>query len=780
MSAPPPRESAFESVAYAPGHPGIAPTWTSSAKDIVSTALGPSRVWATIGYGILNEVYWPWTGEPQLRDLGFIVADEHGWQEVKRVRNYTIDLPLPYVPLGVITHVGDGYTLELRVVPDPRRDTVVIAYRLNAVGKKLYVLLAPHLGGSGGHNNARAGTELVAWKDDAAMCVMADSGFARASAGYVGVSDGWQDFDRNGAMTWAYPLAEDGNVALLGELGAIEGVIALGLADTIVGAHTLAASSLTEGFDTIRRYFVHGWETWGRMLDIPEAPPAIERAAYLSACVLRAHGDRTYPGAIVASLSIPWGNTSDSTAGYHLVWTRDTVESSLALLAIGQREDARHTLAYLTAIQRADGGWSQNCFPNGEPFWAGEQLDEVGFPILLAAKLKEEDELRDAPGTTTMVRQAAAYLAKHGPISPQDRWEENAGVSPFTLGIVICALVAACEFLDAAEREYLASLADYWNARIEDWTYSERGSLSARFGVDGYYVRIGPTPAIAGLRGRIDLRNRGAQSIEVDALVGMEFLYLVRLGLRAATDPRICNTIKVSDGMLAVATPQGVAYRRYNEDGYGEHDDGSAFNGTGVGRAWPLLTGERGHYELMLGHDPLPYLETMNRMTGRGGLMPEQVWDAAPIPERDLVPGKPTGSAMPLVWAHAEFLKLLVARERKRPVELLRCVERRYAGARPDARTWHWREDLPIIILPAGRDLVVDGDAAFVLHVGFDGWSGITDMTSTPLALGRHGVRLPASLLDAHQSVEFTRYFAQTKRWEGVDHQVSRGDTAWT
>jgi glucoamylase len=758
----------------------VAPTWTSSAKDIVSTALGPSRVWATIGYGILNEVYWPWTGEPQLRDLGFIVADARGWHEVKRVRKYSIELPLPYVPLGIITHVGDDYSLELRILPDPRRDTVVISYRLTGIGKQLYVLLAPHLGGSGMNNNARAGEHLLAWKGESALCVMADAGFSRSSAGYVGVSDGWQDFDRNAAMTWTYPLAEDGNVALLGELAAVEGVIALGFAETIVGAHTLAASSINEGFDTIRRFFVHGWETWGRMLDIPDAPPAIVRAAYLSACVLRSHGDRSYPGAIVASLSIPWGNTSDSTAGYHLVWTRDTVESSLALLAIGQRDDARHTLAYLAAIQRPDGGWSQNCFPNGDPFWVGQQLDEVGFPIILATKLKEERELRDAHGTTQMVRRAATFLAEHGPISPQDRWEENSGVSPFTLGIVIVAMIAAGEFLDADEAAYLGSLADYWNARIEDWTYSERGSLSARFGVDGYYVRIGPTPAIAGLRGRIDLRNRGSQSIDVDALVGMEFLYLVRLGLRAAADPRIRNSLTVSDGMLAVDTPEGVAYRRYNEDGYGEHQDGSPFDGTGIGRAWPLLTGERGHYEVMCGHDPLPYLETMTRMTGPGGLMPEQVWDSAPIPERDLWPGKPTGSAMPLVWAHAEFLKLLVSRQRKRPVELLQCVEARYAATRPDAKTWHWRQDLPIIALPAGRDLLIEAEAAFVLHVGFDGWTGVHDLASVPLALNRHGVRLSASALAGHRSVEFTRFSPDGARWEGVDHQVGCGGDTWT
>lgn len=72
------------------GAPGIGPTWSASAKDVVTTALGPSRLWTTVGLGIVNEVYWPSTGEPQIRDLGFIVADDHEWFEVKRVNRYQV------------------------------------------------------------------------------------------------------------------------------------------------------------------------------------------------------------------------------------------------------------------------------------------------------------------------------------------------------------------------------------------------------------------------------------------------------------------------------------------------------------------------------------------------------------------------------------------------------------------------------------------------------------------------------------------------------------------
>ena len=766
------RGSRDEKGLAAPGRPGVAPTWTSSAKDLVTTSHGPGRVWATLGYGILNEIYWPSTGQPQVRDLGFIVAGPTGWREVKRVRRYTIALPAPCVPLPRVTHEGDGYRLELEIVPDPARDCLLIAHRLRGNEVKLYALLAPHLGGTDAHNSAQAAATLTAWNGSAALCLMSHGGFSRGSAGYVGRSDGWQDFAAHGAMTWTYASAEDGNVALLGELPQAEGVLALGFAATVQGAETLAASSLHDGFDAIRQSFVSTWQTWGQTLRIPDAPSAIRAQAYLSAAVLRAHEDRNYPGAIVASLSIPWGNTSNSIAGYHMVWTRDAVEAALGLLAVGQCDDARRALSYLMAIQRPDGSWSQNCFPDGRPFWTGIQLDEVAFPVLLAVKLRELGELGRVDGVPDMVHRAMAYLVANGPVSPQDRWEELAGISPFTLGVVIAALVGARPYLAPAEADYAGSLADYWNERIEDWTYIARGPLAAELGVDGYYVRIGPSPALCGLRGRIELSNRLDAIVDAAAIVGMEFLYLVRLGLRQARDVRIRDSLVVSEKLLGVQTPNGIAYHRYNEDGYGEHDDGRPYDGTGVGRAWPLLTGERGHYDVLSGSDPLPWLEAMSRMTGPWGMIPEQVWDTDPIPERDLWPGKPTGSAMPLVWAHAEFLKLLVARGHKRPIELLDSVRERYGAANHACRAWHWRQDLPFSQLPRGRDLVIEADTPFVLHIGFDGWLDVRDPPSQPLPWGRHGVRLAADELAARDRIDFTYRFVDPPRWEGADHEV--------
>ena len=569
----------------ASGWPGIAPTWTSSAKDMVTTALGPSRVWATLGYGIVNEVYWPSAGRPQIRDLGFIVAGRSGWHEVKRVARYQLSLPEPYIPLPRIVHQGEGYRLELEVSPDPLRDAIVVSFRLTGEDVTLYALLAPHLDGSGWHNNARTDGDLLAWKDGNAVHLTSDCGFSRTSAGYVGYSDGWQDFSRHGEMRWTYGEALDGNVALMGELTSTEGVLALAFADTPEGARTLGHSSLHHGFETVRRSFAAQWEGWAKDLIIPEAPDEIRREAYLSAMVLKVHEGRTYPGAVVASLSVPWGNATDNPGGYHLVWTRDAVEAGLALLSVGQIDDARCMLTYLIATQRPDGGWSQNGFPDGRPFWTGVQLDEVGFPILLAAKLQEYGALDGLGGIAEMIRRAAGYLAQNGPISPQDRWEENAGISPFTLGIEIAALVAAADHLPAEDRPYALSLADYWNERLEEWTYVEGGAFIEEFGVEGYYVRIAPAMSEGGLCGRVDVRNRGGERVPAVTLIGMEYLYLPRLGLRDPRDPRIQNTLKITESILKVETPHGIAYHRYNGDGYGEHEDGRPFDGT----AWPRV-----------------------------------------------------------------------------------------------------------------------------------------------------------------------------------------------
>ncbi len=760
----------------APGKPGIDPTWSSSAKDMVSTALGSSRLWATFGYGIVNEVYWPSTGQPQIRDLGFIIAGPKGWTEVKRADHYVITTPKAYVPLPKVVHEGEGYRLEVEYLPHPLRDSLLIRYRLDGENLKLYVLLAPHLNGDRKDNTAWAGEDLSAHLGGVAVSLRNDAGFSKASAGYAGFSDGWQDFSQHGAMTWSYPTASEGNVALTGELPANGGVMALSFAETIEGARTLSRSSLADDYDEIHDMFVGQWESWGETLSIPYSSPELQREAELSAAVIKIHEDRTYGGALVASLSVPWGSSHDDLGGYHLVWTRDAVEAAFAMIAVGQTQDAARTLAYLIGTQAENGSWAQNYFPDGRGYWTGNQLDEVALPVLLACKLKSVGALTIAVPVETMIRKAVAYMVTNGPVSDQDRWEENAGVSPFTLTIAIAALVAAADFFAADEKAYVLSLADSWNERIEAWTYVTSGPFCAPCAVDGYYIRLAPRDIDGGLRGHIMVKNRDDDgSIAAGDLVGMEFLSYVRAGLRAADDPRIVNTVKVVDTFLKVDTPSGPSYHRYNGDGYGENVDGTPFDGSGVGRLWPLLTGERGHYAVQAGQDAKPYLEAMVRMTGPGGLIPEQIWDVEAVPHLGLYPGKPSGSAMPLVWAHAEFLKLLAAATNGRPAELLEAVETRYGGKPPDAKVWHWRLMSPIDVLPRGKSILIEGSEPFLLHFGFNGWYRTEDLHSTPTAFGMHGVEIAAGDLDSANSLEFTFYCPDRDQWLGQDFKVMLG-----
>jgi glucoamylase len=763
----------------APGKPGIDPTWSSSAKDMVSTALGSSRLWATFGYGIVNEVYWPSTGQPQIRDLGFIIAGPNGWTEVKRADHYIITTPKAYVPLPAVVHEGEGYRLELEFLCHPLRDSLLIRYRLEGEGLKLYVLLAPHLNSDRKGNTAWAGTDLAAQLGGVAVSLWNDCGFGMTSAGYTGFSDGWQDFSQNGTMTWSYPEASDGNVALTAELPETSGVLALAFAGTLEGARTLARSSLADEYAEVKRMFVEEWDLWGNTLKIPYTSPELQREAELSAAVIKIHEDRTYGGALVASLSVPWGSSHDDLGGYHLVWTRDAVEAAFAMIVVGQTQDAARTLAYLIGTQAENGSWAQNYFPDGRGYWTGNQLDEVALPILLACKLKSVGALTLAVPVETMLRKGVACGVGLGPVCDQDRWEENAGVSPFTLTVAICALVASAEFFSAAESQYMLALADSWNERIESWTYVMGGPFCSAANVPGYYIRLAPMAADGGIHGHVLVRPRDDDgSIAAGDLVGMEFLYYVRAGLRAPDDPRVVDTVKVVDEFLKVDTPSGPSYHRYNGDGYGENPDGSGFDGSGIGRLWPLLTGERGHYAVQMGESATPYLEAMVRMTGPGGMIPEQIWDTEAIPHCGLYPGKPSGSAMPLVWAHAEFLKLLAADATGRPAEMLQAVENRYGGKVPVAKRWYWRQTTPIDVLPAGKSIVIELAEPFLLHFGFNGWHRAEDLQSAPTAFGMHGVEIDAGDLDSANSLEFTMYFAARQQWMGTDYVVGLGAAA--
>jgi glucoamylase len=495
----------------------------------------------------------------------------------------------------------------------------------------------------------------------------------------------------------------------------------------------------------------------------------------VSTIVLRSHLDKTFPGAMVASLSIPWGDSGNERGGYHLVWPRDLVETAGALLALGADQEARDTLRYLMATQLRDGHWHQNQWLGGTPYWQGIQLDETAFPVLLAAALDEREALAGIE-VEDMVRRALGFIARTGPATEQDRWEESAGLNPFTLAVSIAALVAGAGLLPPPAGDWAIELADFWNSNIERWTSVSGTALAQRLGVEGYYVLVLPGQALWRrdiLRAVVPIHNRpGNEQVRADELVGTEFLQLVRFGLRRPDDSLILDSVRVADALLKTDTPSGPVWHRYNCDGYGEHDDGSPYDGTGRGRGWPLLTGERGHYELALGRDPLPYLEAMRRMTSPGGMLPEQVWDADPIPSRRLAPGRPTGSAMPLVWAHAEFIKLLISRHQGHPIDRPRAVWQRYRGHRPAARHAFWWPHAPIAGLPAGAFLAVALPLPAVVHWGHDEWRDAADVPTVESGLGFHIAVLEVSRLAAGARIDFTWRWQGSGDWRDRDCTV--------
>ncbi|HEX9014026.1 MAG TPA: glucan 1,4-alpha-glucosidase [Anaerolineaceae bacterium] len=790
---------------FAPGWPGHTPRWTSSAKSGVGASLSlASHVWFTIGYGILDEVYFPRLDRACTRDLGLIVTDGRSYfSEEKRSAKHAISCPTPGVPAYHIESTEDSgrYQILKDILADPARDAVLTRVRFVPLTGQLedyhlYVLLAPHINNMGYGNTSWVGDVkgvpmLFAERDDTGLALGSSAPWLKRSAGFVGVSDGWLDLQDHFAITWEYDRAENGNTALVGEIDLAEcgGEFMLALA---FGEHALEAghharASLLDGFDTAAAAYTSEWKDWQKALLGLDEPAHVFAQYRNSAAVLRIHEGKTFAGGIIASLSIPWGESKgdNDLGGYHLVWTRDLVESIGGLFAAGASSDAARVLRYLQVTQEADGHWPQNMWLDGTPYWQGVQIDEAAFPILLTSLAWQEGDLNPdlLDSFFPMVRQAASYILTHGPITDQDRWEEDAGFSAFTLAVEIAALLAAAEIADARGHgepaRYMRETADLWNSRLEDWIYVTGTDLARRVGVDGYYIRMAPPEAVMSgspADGILEIKNRPPENSLWKAcdIISPDALALVRFGLRSADDPRILNTVRVIDALLKVETPFGPAWHRYNEDGYGEHANGDPFDGTGIGRAWPLLTGERAHYELAAGRrDEAERLaRTMAAFAGDGGMIPEQVWDSADLPGQMLFCGRPSGSAMPLVWAHAEYVKLRRSLREQRVYDMPPQTRQRYLVEKTGSPYDFWRFDHQITSLQAGKILRIELLQPALVHWSADGWQSTEDFQARDTGLGIFNTDLDTRALPAGTRVDFTFDWVSAGHWENRNYSV--------
>jgi glucoamylase len=791
------------------GAPGLDPRWTSSVKDAVGTAYSASsRVWFTCSHGILNEVYHPTIDRAQVRDMEFLVTDgETFFHEEKR----DMESKFEYIDaeaLGVryVNSDPEGrYRLTKEIICDPHHSVVLTHVRLEGRADllprlKVYALLAPHLDNGGAGNSARAvdiagHKALLAWKNEWSLAMSSSCGFSRVSCGFVGASDGWRDLMENFRMDWEFGSATNGNIALIGELdfkcgptaGGYEFTVAFGLGE---GHHTAAQktmSALAMPFEDHRERFIEQWRRAANPEWLAAKSGDGGKLMRVSHNVLLAHEDKTYSGAFVASASIPWGQikSDDDLGGYHLVWTRDMVQTATALLACGRSETARRALVYLACTQHPDGGFAQNFWIDGTPYWKGLQLDEVAYPLILAWRLWKSDALGEMK-IFPFVERAAGFLVRHAPITQQERWEENAGYAPSTLAAAIAGLICAAEMArahDAAEfAVFLEEFADWIEKHLEDWTVTNDGVLYPE--IKRHYMRIRPPEKGAAYECEncgdeiVRLANRppGARTeFEAREIVDAGFLELVRYGVRRADDPLIVDSLKVVDAVLKRDLPQGPVWLRYNGDGYGQRPDGGPYQGWGQGRPWPLLTGERAHYELAAGNGFEKLIRTYEAFATCGQMLPEQVWDEPDMPETSLRLGMPAGSAVPLVWAHAEYLKLLRSALDGKVFDRVDAVFERYcepAGRqklRHDLEVYSFRR--PIQSMDAGSTLRILDERQFEVIWTADGWRNTQVMQSRSLGSAGFSADIQPEGKTGG-TVEWTLHWPERDAWLGYNVEV--------
>ena len=793
-------DNGVDQVAF--GAPGIEPRWTSSSKDGLGTARSEGcRLWFTLSHGIVNEIYYPTVDQPNTRDFEFLISDgETFCHEEKRDLDHRIEYPENNCLFYRLTNVerNGRYQLVKEILTDSHRSVFLIHTKLeindeSLQGKlKVYALLAPHLarygaGNSGYFSEISANKFLRAERAGVHLVMGCNTGFARRSVGYVGASDGWQDVMNHLKMDWEFSVAEQGNIALTGEIdlqGGDEFTIGICLGGSYQSTAVNLLQSLATPFDVQRTAYIQGWLQAAVRPEYDfRAQTSDDGGTYrLSHCVLLAHEDKDFQGALIASMSIPWGETKgdDDVGGYHLVWTRDMVQSATALLASGAIHTPVRALVWLAAIQALDGSFPQNSWIDGEAFWHGVQLDEVAAPILLAWRVHREGAQPALFDPWVMVSKAATYLILQGPVTGQDRWEENAGYSPSTLASVIAGLVCAADFArergKAATAEFILDYADWLADHLEQWTVTTAGELVA--GYPRHYIRINPAdaqspdPAPDPNATVISIANGGG-NYPARNVVGGDFLALVRLGIRSPNDPVVRDSIKVIDQIIKHDLPEGPSWRRYNHDGYGQKDDGSAFDGTGVGRCWPILTGERGHYELAAGGDPAPFISAMERFANDGGMITEQLWDADDLPNGEMIRGKPTGAAMPLCWSHAEYVELVRSHHDGVCFDRIDPAYQRYVlNPLPNRREiWGFRYQLRS--MPVGQTLRIVVAAQATVVWSADNWTNTNKSeTGTTDALSLWFVDLPTEGFPSGSVVEFTFFWEAAQRWEGRNWQV--------
>jgi glucoamylase len=690
------------------GHPGICPTWSPSTLTFLGTAQNPiSKVWFTGFDGILGEVFYPSVDQPATVDWQFLVGDAaNSWvDEEKRDTTSQVNLHDAHSLSWTITNTAKNgsYQIQKTIFTDPNRNTLIQQVTFTAlkgtVGDfDLYTLYHPALANEGqattGYSTTYNGTKMLVAQNSTrgyASALTSSLPFKAGmmSNGFVGHSDGWQDLKGGRAdatMNWTYESATNGNIAQMAMLDlnpyanqkSITFNLVLGFGSNDTEAEAMAAATLGDNFSTLLSTYNSQWNSYTSRLNT--FGDTDDSQYYVAAMAIKAATDKA-TGAIVAGLGNPWGNSNYSICtpfgismqgGYHLVWPRDLYKIASALIVAGDTVTASNSLDWLlTKMQQPDGHFLQNAFLDGTPYWNSVQMDETALPLVLAWKLGRTD----AATYANHIKPAADYIVKHGPVTGQERWEENAGYSPGSIAAEIAGLVCAADIArvngdTTSQAQYLAT-ADDWQSRVESWTFTTSGSIG-----DGHYFeRIDDNGNPND--GHLLFIHNGGGFYDERSIVDSSFLELVRLGVKPWNSPSILSSIQAIDSTIKQTLPgKGDGWFRYNHDGYGETSTGADYTGVGAGRLWPIFTGERGHFAIASGEKADTYLATMRTFANSSYMIPEQVWDNnAPS---GYTPGTPTKSMTPLSWSMAEYITLLASNYTGQVMDMPAIVKDRY------------------------------------------------------------------------------------------------------
>jgi glucoamylase len=766
-------QPALAAGALAPGAPGQVSTWSYAGKTGIGTSYDPyvkgqhsgtSKVWFSVADGMLTETMYGLIHEAQIRSVrlavktsaGLVVEGENTTSRTEYLHTDAQGRPLSPAFRLITRDKAGTVEIEKRIFTDPSRNTLLMRVTVRALKGPVtpYLLVEPHMANTSVNDEGEATpSSLSAHEGKTWLSVLASRPFAQASVGYLGASDGLTRLKVGGKLGHVYGATDKpGSILLTGQLatvskGSASLDLAFGFGDSATASAAAAKATLTEGYGPVLAHFngdkgQTGWSSYlSSLTQLPRLAAQSNdggKLAYASAIALKVHEDKTYAGAVIASLSNPWGDSVKagySTTGYKAVWPRDFYECAMAFAALGDKETPVAAFRYLRTVQvkpttpgasGATGWFQQKSHVDGQAEWKGVQLDQTAMPIMLGWKLWKQglisqDELRTQ--YAQMLKPAADFLVTGGEVTlldnhftvrplytQQERWEEQEGYSPSTSAAVITGLQVASEIAqeagDAEGATRYAQTAERFSGMVEQHMFTTTGPL----GNGRYFLRTatGESPD----QGGETASRNGLPAINSASMVDAGFLEFVRYGVRRADDPHILDSLKVLDDEtrsddLRVRYSfhfKGDArtypgFRRYGHDGYGEdavtghnYFDGGVNSPGQRGRVWPLLTGERGHYQLALAGlsgkpDPAAvaevratYVRAMERFANEGLMLPEQVYDGvgAPAP-RNAPAGQGTNSATPLAWAHAEYIKLLRSLADGQVWDLYQPVQSRFA-----------------------------------------------------------------------------------------------------